>query len=69
VIEINPDHAEALYNLSRLLTKSDPEEANRLQARFETLQRNQHITIALKRWAISPWLLLPRATGRKRLHN
>jgi tetratricopeptide (TPR) repeat protein len=44
VIEINPDHAEALYNLSRLLTKSDPEEAKRLQARFETLQRNQHIT-------------------------
>jgi hypothetical protein len=44
VIEINPDHAQALYNLSRLLTKSAPEEAKRPQVRFETLQATQHIT-------------------------
>ena len=43
VIEINPDHAQVLYNLSRLLTKSAPEEAKRPQARFETLQATQHI--------------------------
>jgi hypothetical protein len=43
VIEITPDHAQALYNLSRLLTKSAPEEVKRPQARFETLQATQHI--------------------------
>ena len=31
------------YNLARLLMKSDPEEAKRLQARFQELQAQQHI--------------------------
>jgi tetratricopeptide (TPR) repeat protein len=43
VIAVNPDYGEALYNLSRLLAKDDPEEANRLQARFESLQRKEHV--------------------------
>jgi hypothetical protein len=43
VIEINPDYAQTLYNLSRLLTKSAPEEAKRPQVRFETLQATRHI--------------------------
>ena len=43
VILLNPDHAEALYNLSRLLAKSNPDEAKRLQARFEDLQQKKHI--------------------------
>ena len=32
VIEIKPDHGEALYNLSRQLAKSDPQEAQQFQA-------------------------------------
>jgi len=42
VIEINPEYGEALYNLSRLLAASEPDEANRLQARFVSLQEKQH---------------------------
>jgi tetratricopeptide (TPR) repeat protein len=42
-IEIRPQYNEALYNLARLLMKSDPEEAKRLQARFQELQAQQHI--------------------------
>jgi tetratricopeptide (TPR) repeat protein len=43
VIELNPEHGEALYNLSRQLGKSDPEEAKSMQARFETLQAQRQI--------------------------
>jgi tetratricopeptide (TPR) repeat protein len=43
VIAINPDYGEALYNLSRILLKDDPEEAKRLQTRFESLQSKEHI--------------------------
>jgi tetratricopeptide (TPR) repeat protein len=43
VIAINPDYGEALYNLSRILVKDDPEEAKRLQTRFESLQSKEHI--------------------------
>jgi tetratricopeptide (TPR) repeat protein len=43
VIAINPNYGEALYNLSRMLAKDDPEEAKRLQTRFESLQRKEHI--------------------------
>jgi tetratricopeptide (TPR) repeat protein len=42
-IEIRPQYNEAYYSLSRLLMKSDPEEAKRLQARFQELQAQQHI--------------------------
>jgi len=42
-IEIRPQYSEAYYNLSRLLMKSDPEEAKKLQARFQELQAQQHI--------------------------
>jgi len=38
VIEINPEHGKALYNLSRHLAQSDPDESKRLQSRFDTLQ-------------------------------
>jgi tetratricopeptide (TPR) repeat protein len=44
VIEIEPENSEALYNLSRLLRKPDPEEANRLEARFHALQAEQQVT-------------------------
>ena len=43
-IEIRPQYNEALYNLARLLKKSNPEEAKNLEARFETLQAQEHIT-------------------------
>jgi tetratricopeptide (TPR) repeat protein len=43
VIEINPDHGEALYNLSRQLRESDPAEAQRFEARFAELQKQQHV--------------------------
>jgi hypothetical protein len=52
-VDSRPNHPAALYilgqgllksyNLSRLLTKSASEEAERPQARFETLQRKQQI--------------------------
>jgi Flp pilus assembly protein TadD len=42
-IEIQPDYGEALYNLARLLAKSDPEDAKRLQTRFDRLQTQKHI--------------------------
>ena len=43
VIEINPEHGEALYNLSRQLAKSDPDESNRLESRFEALKAQKQI--------------------------
>ena len=43
VIEIKPDHAEALYNLSRQLARSDPQEAQQFQRRFDTLQSQKRI--------------------------
>ena len=43
VIEIKPEHGEALYNLSRQLAKSDPQEAQRFEERFEALQSQKHI--------------------------
>jgi tetratricopeptide (TPR) repeat protein len=43
VIQLNPEHAEALYNLSRQVAQSDPEEAKRMQARFEALQAQKQI--------------------------
>ena len=42
-IELSPQYDEAYYSLSRLLMKSDPEEANRLQKRFEGMREQQHI--------------------------
>ena len=42
-IEIQPDYGEALYNLARLLTKSNPEDAKRLQTRFDNLQAQKHV--------------------------
>jgi tetratricopeptide (TPR) repeat protein len=42
-IEIRPQYNEAIYSLARLMAKSDPEEAKRLQARFQDLQAQQHI--------------------------
>lgn len=42
-IEIQPDYGEALYNLARLLAKTDPEEAKRLQSRFDDLQAQKHV--------------------------
>jgi tetratricopeptide (TPR) repeat protein len=43
VIQIDPEHGEALYNLSRQLAQTDPEEARRMQTRFEALQAQKHI--------------------------
>jgi tetratricopeptide (TPR) repeat protein len=42
-IEIRPQYSQAIYSLSRLLAKTDPEQASKLQARFEKLQSDQHI--------------------------
>ena len=42
-IEAQPNYSEALYNLSRLMAKSDPEESKRLQTRFDALQVQGHI--------------------------
>ena len=43
VLEIKPDHGEALYNLSRQLARTDPQEAQQFQQRFDTLQAQKHI--------------------------
>ena len=43
VIQLNPEHGEALYNLSRQLAQTDPEDAKRMQARFEALQAQKQI--------------------------
>jgi len=40
----NPSHGEALYNLSRTLTKIDPTEARQYQERFVELQKKRQIT-------------------------
>ena len=42
-IELRPQYDEAYYSLSRLLMKSDPEEAKRLQNRFNDMKEQQHI--------------------------
>jgi tetratricopeptide (TPR) repeat protein len=42
-IELRPQYDEAYYSLSRLLMKSDPEEAKRLQSRFEEMREQQHM--------------------------
>jgi len=44
VIQINPQYSEAAYNLARLLVKTDPEEAKRLQDQLEAQQTEQHLT-------------------------
>jgi len=44
VIQINPQYSEAAYNLARLLRKTNPEEAKRLQDQLEAQQAEQHIT-------------------------
>jgi tetratricopeptide (TPR) repeat protein len=43
VIKLNPDHGQALYNLSRQLAQSDPEEAKSFQFRFERLNQQKQI--------------------------
>ena len=43
-VELDPEHAEALYNLARHLSQTDPEKARQFQARFVELQRKQRIT-------------------------
>jgi tetratricopeptide (TPR) repeat protein len=40
---MNPDHGEALYNLSRLLAQTDATEAKVFQDRFEALQATRHL--------------------------
>ena len=43
-IELRPQYDEAYYSLSRLLMKSNPEEAKRLQSRFQEMMEQQHMT-------------------------
>jgi tetratricopeptide (TPR) repeat protein len=43
VIQLNTEHGEALYNLSRQLAQTDPEESKRMQARFEALQAQKQM--------------------------
>jgi Flp pilus assembly protein TadD len=43
-VELNPEHGEALYNLSRHLSKSAPGEAKQYQERFAELQKKRRIT-------------------------
>jgi Flp pilus assembly protein TadD len=44
VIQIRPSYSEAVYNLSRLLTKTNPEEAQHLTQEFQAQLAEQHIT-------------------------
>lgn len=43
VVELQPTNGKALYNLARLLSKSDPDEAKGLEDRLEALQAEQHV--------------------------
>jgi tetratricopeptide (TPR) repeat protein len=43
-VQLNTDHAEALYSLVRHLNKAEPEEARKYQARFAELQTRKRIT-------------------------
>jgi len=43
-VEINPGHEEALYNLSRILRKIEPETANSYQQSFLALKQKEGIT-------------------------
>ena len=42
-LNINPEHAEALYNLRRALAQSDPAAARQYQARFTALEEKRQI--------------------------
>jgi tetratricopeptide (TPR) repeat protein len=55
-IEINPEYAEALYNLYRIVKKTDPATANLYQERFLALQQREQITTDaenLRRFALA----------------
>jgi Flp pilus assembly protein TadD len=43
VIQLQPTNGEALYNLARLLSKSNPDEAKGLEDRLEALKAEQHV--------------------------
>jgi len=43
-VELNPEHAEALYNLARHLSKTNPKAAKEYQERFAELQRKRRIS-------------------------
>ena len=43
VIAIRPQYSQAIYSLSRLLAKTDPDQARQLQERFEKIHSDQHI--------------------------
>jgi len=43
-VKVDPEYGEALYNLSRALSKEDPEKAQMYQQRFVTFQKKRQIT-------------------------
>ena len=43
MVEIDPNYGQALYNLARVLAKSDPGESKKLLARLTRLQADNHI--------------------------
>jgi tetratricopeptide (TPR) repeat protein len=42
-IAIRPQYGEAIYSLSRLLSKTDPAQAELLRTRFQKMQQQNHI--------------------------
>jgi len=67
--EINPEHGEAFYNLSRQLAQSDPDESKRLHRRFEAVQAQKQIMDRAQTLGNSPWRPPLRTIGRKLFHN
>lgn len=49
MLKIDPQHSQALYNLSSDLAPSDPDEAKELQSRFEAWQRNNILLTGYRR--------------------
>ena len=58
-IALQPHYNQAIYSLSRLLAKSDPDQSKQLQGQFEKLQSDQHIMDRAQSLGNSRW---PRPT-------
>jgi tetratricopeptide (TPR) repeat protein len=65
-IEIQPEHAEALYNLSRASSKTDPAESGQYQARFVDLQKKRQIVDRAEMLGNFALASAAARTGRKR---
>ena len=69
VVELQPTNGKALYNLARLLSKSDPDEAKGLEDRLEALQAEQHVMDRAQLLGILAWRRPMRMTGRRLSHS